>query len=162
MQWIAPSEKSPKFPPLSISTLSAAFTNIFSANSREPKVIQDRIAESRSAYEDLIENSQRRVRILETMALALYREWFVHFRFPGHEDVPRVSSVLGDVPKGWSVMSVKNILRRRTLGVVYREDDARHEGEVPVIDQSTNELLGFHDNEPDHAGLPVQPNSNFR
>jgi len=45
--------------------------------------IQRRIAGILSAYDELIENSQRRIRILETMARALYREWFVHFRFPG-------------------------------------------------------------------------------
>ena len=50
-----------------------------------------------------MENSQLRIRILETMARALYREWFVHFRFPGHEQLPRVASPLGDIPKGWEV-----------------------------------------------------------
>ncbi len=48
--------------------------------------IQRRIAAILSAYDDLIENSQRRIKILEEMARRLYREWFVHFRFPGHED----------------------------------------------------------------------------
>ena len=56
-----------------------------------------------SAYDDLIENNQRRIRILEEMARALYREWFVLFRFPGHETVPRVPSALGDIPQGWEV-----------------------------------------------------------
>jgi type I restriction enzyme, S subunit len=51
--------------------------------------VQQRIAGILSAYEELIENSQRRIRLLEAMARALYREWFVHFRFPGHEKLPR-------------------------------------------------------------------------
>jgi type I restriction enzyme S subunit len=59
-----------------------------------------------SAYDELIENSQRRIKILESMARGLYREWFVHFRFPGHESVPRVPSPLGEIPKGWEVKSV--------------------------------------------------------
>jgi len=63
--------------------------------------VQRRIAAILSAYDDLIENNQRRIRILEEMARALYREWFVHFRFPGHEKVPRVASPLGDIPQGW-------------------------------------------------------------
>ena len=63
--------------------------------------LQHRIADILSAYDELIENSQRRIRILETMARALYREWFVHFRFPGHETHPRVPSPLGDIPQGW-------------------------------------------------------------
>lgn len=64
---------------------------------------QRRIAGILSAYDELIENSQRRIRILESMARALYREWFVFFRFPGHESVPRVASVLGEIPRGWEV-----------------------------------------------------------
>jgi type I restriction enzyme S subunit len=51
-----------------------------------------------------MENSQRRIRILEAMARAFYREWFVHFRFPGHEKHPRFASPLGDIPQGWEVM----------------------------------------------------------
>jgi type I restriction enzyme S subunit len=66
-----------------------------------PLPIQRRIASILSAYDDLIENSQRRIKILESMTRALYREWFVHFRFPGHESVPRVLSPLGEIPQGW-------------------------------------------------------------
>ena len=69
-----------------------------------PLEAQRRIAGILSAYDELIENSQRRIRILETMARALYREWFVHFRFPGHENVPRIPSPLGEIPKGWNVV----------------------------------------------------------
>jgi type I restriction enzyme S subunit len=68
-----------------------------------PLPIQRRIAGILSAYDELIENSQRRIKILESMARALYREWFVHFRFPGHESVPRVPSPLGEIPQGWEV-----------------------------------------------------------
>lgn len=68
-----------------------------------PLPIQRRIAGILSAYDELIENSQRRIKILESMARALYREWFVHFRFPGHEHHPHVPSPLGEIPKGWEV-----------------------------------------------------------
>jgi len=68
-----------------------------------PLPVQRRIAGILSAYDELMENNQRRIRILETMARALYREWFVHFRFPGHEAHPRVPSPLGDIPQGWEV-----------------------------------------------------------
>ncbi len=74
-----------------------------------PLPIQRRIAGILSAYDDLIENNQRRIRILEAMARALYREWFVHFRFPGHENHPRVGSPLGEIPKGWSVTTLGEI-----------------------------------------------------
>jgi type I restriction enzyme S subunit len=68
-----------------------------------PLPVQQRIAGILSAYDELIENSQRRIKILESMARALYREWFVHFRFPGHENHPRVASPLGEIPQGWEV-----------------------------------------------------------
>ncbi len=66
-----------------------------------PLPVQRRIAGILSAYDELIENSQRRIRTLEAMARALYREWFVYFRFPGHENHPRVASPLGVIPEGW-------------------------------------------------------------
>jgi type I restriction enzyme S subunit len=71
--------------------------------------IQRRIAGILSAYDELIENSQRRIKILESMARGLYREWFVHFRFPGHESVPRVPSTMGEIPKGWEVKKLSDI-----------------------------------------------------
>ena len=74
-----------------------------------PLSVQRRIAGILSAYDELMENSQRRIRLLEAMARALYREWFVHFRFPGHEKRPRVASPLGDIPQGWEVRTVKDV-----------------------------------------------------
>jgi len=62
-----------------------------------------------SAYDELMENSRRRIRILEEMARALYREWFVHFRFPGHEKLPPVASPLGDIPQGWEVKKLADV-----------------------------------------------------
>lgn len=74
-----------------------------------PLSTQKRIAGILSAYDELIENGRRRIRVLESMARALYREWFVHFRFPGHESIPRVSSPLGEIPQGWEIRNVKDI-----------------------------------------------------
>ena len=68
-----------------------------------PMHIQRKIAAILSAYDDLIENNTRRIKILEDMAQTLYQEWFVHFRFPGHENVPMVESPLGPIPQGWEV-----------------------------------------------------------
>jgi type I restriction enzyme S subunit len=64
---------------------------------------QRKIAMVLSAFDDLIDNNLRRIRILEDMAQALYREWFAEFRFPGHEQVPLVDSPLGEIPEGWEV-----------------------------------------------------------
>jgi type I restriction enzyme S subunit len=76
-----------------------------------PLPVQQRIAGILSAYDELIENSQRRIKILESMARALYREWFVHFRFPGFEHHPRVASPLGEIPQGWEVKRLVEVCR---------------------------------------------------
>jgi type I restriction enzyme S subunit len=81
-----------------------------------PLSVQRRIAGVLSAYDELMENSQRRIQILEAMARTLYREWFVHFRFPGHEKFPRVASPLGDIPQGWEVVSLDDVCERVTDG----------------------------------------------
>ena len=76
-----------------------------------PLPTQRKIAAILSAYDDLIENNTRRIQILEEMAQALYREWFVHFRFPGHENVRMVDSgtELGEVPDGWEVREMQEV-----------------------------------------------------
>lgn len=61
------------------------------------------IASILSTYDDLIENNTRRIAILEEMARRIYEEWFVRFRFPGHEAVEMVESELGLMPAGWSI-----------------------------------------------------------
>ena len=118
---------------------------------------QRRIAGILSAYDDLIENNLRRIRILEEMAQSLYREWFVHFRFPGHESVPLTDSPLGPIPQGWEVKKVKDVLLRLKAGEVYKQADVSRQGIVPVIDQSTDEVLGYHDREPAHVASIERP-----
>lgn len=68
-----------------------------------PLCTQQQIAGILSAYDDLIGNSKRRIRILEEMARALYCEWFVKFRFPGYEGFQLAPSALGESPEGWEV-----------------------------------------------------------
>ena len=75
-----------------------------------PLQVQHKIASILSTYDDLIENNTRRIKILEDMAQTLYQEWFVHFRFPGHENVPKVQSELGSIPQGWEVGKFRNIV----------------------------------------------------
>jgi type I restriction enzyme S subunit len=97
-----------------------------------PLPIQQRIAGILSAYDELIENCQRRIKILESMARALYREWFVHFRFPGHVNHPRVASPLGEIPQGWEVMKLGDISSYINRGITPRYDE---EGDSVVINQ---------------------------
>lgn len=68
---------------------------------------QERIASILSTYDDLIENNNRRIRILEQMAENLYKEWFVRFRFPGHEQ----AEFENGIPKGWRVKSIGSICK---------------------------------------------------
>jgi type I restriction enzyme, S subunit len=71
--------------------------------------IQRKIASVLSNYDDLIENNTRRIEILEQMAKLVYEEWFIKFRFPGHENVKMVSSELGEIPEGWEVKKLPDL-----------------------------------------------------
>ena len=91
-----------------IGTSQAAYTIERLKEVEAPKhsiAQQERIADILSAYDDLIENNRRRIALLEEAARLLYREWFVHFRFPAHEHV----KITDGLPEGWE---------RRTLGSV--------------------------------------------
>lgn len=74
------------------------------------KKIQIKIGNILSNYDNLIENNNRRIAILEEMAMRIYREWFVHFRFPGYENVKMVESELGLIPEGWMISTPKNVV----------------------------------------------------
>jgi type I restriction enzyme S subunit len=70
------------------------------------KATQHRIASILSAYDDLIENNRRRIQLLEQAARLLYKEWFVHLRFPGHEHV----TITDGVPEGWEKKHLSELL----------------------------------------------------
>jgi type I restriction enzyme, S subunit len=97
-----------------------------------PLPTQRKIASILSAYDDLIENNQRRIKILEEMAQNLYREWFVKFRFPGHENVRFVDSPLGRIPEGWEVKRIDDIAVVHR-GRSYRSSDLLEEGGIPFV-----------------------------
>ena len=77
---------------------------------------QQKIAAILSAYDDLIENNLRRTKILEEMAQTLYREWFVKFRFPGHQKVKMVNSPLGKIPDGWEIKPLESLISEHIGG----------------------------------------------
>lgn len=74
-----------------------------------PISVQDSICGVLDPVDELIENHRRRVELLEEMARAIYREWFVRFRYPGHQDVPLVGSSLGPIPDGWKVARLESV-----------------------------------------------------
>ena len=89
-------------------------------------VVQRKVADILSSYDDLIENNRRRIALLEESARLLYREWFVHVHFPGHEHV----KITNGIPDGWerrTLGSVLNLQRGFDLPV-----STRVAGEVPV------------------------------
>jgi len=101
---------------------------------------QRKIAAILSAYDDLIENNLRRIKILEEMAQNLYREWFVKFRFPGHQHARFTDSPLGRIPKGWEVTRLGEILELNYGKALKKED--RRGGDVPVYGSSG--VVGYH------------------
>ena len=104
---------------------------------------QRKIAAILSAYDDLIENNTRRIAILEEMAQSLYREWFVHFRFPGHEKKRLVESELGLIPEGWEVVKLGDVIEL-AYGKALKAD-TRVVGDIPVYGSSG--IVGYHNEE---------------
>lgn len=92
-----------------------------------PLPIQRKIAAILSAYDEMIENNNRRIAILEKMAEEIYREWFVRLRFPGHEKVKVVKSV----PEGWEVKKVGELFQIKRGKVISSE--SLMDGMFPVI-----------------------------
>lgn len=108
--------------------ISLANLRSFEVNYVDAPGEQRRIASILSAYDELIENNQRRIRILEEMARSLYREWFVHYRYPGHESVPLVDSPLGQIPQGWVVTTVADAFQIFGGGTPSRKQSEYWEG----------------------------------
>ena len=106
---------------------------------RWPQLLAQRqIADILSAYDGQIENNQRRIRILEEMARAVYHEWFVLFRYPGHEKTKLVSSPLGNIPQGWEVKSAPDCIHFNPRNPVPRDGDKPF---VPMGSLSCDSML---------------------
>ncbi len=120
---------------------------------KTPFAIQKKIAAILSAYDELIENNNRRIAILEKMAEEIYKEWFVRMRFSGHEKV----KIVKGVPEGWEVVKVKDIVDRKYFGRIYRENELSDIGKIIVIDQSIKNFLGYYSGEPEHVASIDEP-----
>lgn len=86
---------------------------------------QQKIASILSSYDRLIENNTRRIRLLEQMAENLYKEWFVRFRFPEHENVEMVNGL----PKGWKTIHIKELAQLKS-GYAFKSEWFVEEGEA--------------------------------
>lgn len=101
-----------------------------------PLETQHRIADILSAYDDLIENNQKQIKLLEEAAQRLYKEWFVDLRFPGHEN----TKIVDGVPEGWSRTNINEILTfHRGYDLTKNEMKA---GRYPVVGSTT--VIGYH------------------
>ena len=98
------------------------------------RTTQRRIASILSAYDDLIENNRRRIRLLEQAARLLYKEWFVRLRFPGHEHV----KVKDGVPEGWTEGIVSDFYFTSSGGTPSRKNPGFYTGDIPWV--KTQEL----------------------
>ncbi|MBD9299241.1 MAG: restriction endonuclease subunit S [Prevotella sp.] len=120
------------FPEISGKTMGKIKVEIFKSLD-----VQHRIASILSTYDSLIENNAKRIRLLEKMAENLYKEWFVRFRFPGHENVEMENGL----PKGWKRGSLSDVCEfKRGKNITSSE---MQEGNVPVISAGL-EPSGYH------------------
>ncbi len=111
-----------------------------------PLKTQHRIASILSAYDDLIENNQKQIKLLEEAAQRLYKEWFVDMRFPGHENV----KVVDGVPEGWKRLPVGELIEKIPRTTQIMASEYEKEGLIPIIDQSREFIAGYTNN---HASL---------
>ena len=89
---------------------------------------QNRIARTLRAYDDLIENNQKQIKLLEEAAQRLYKEWFVDLRFPGHENTP----IIDGVPQGWRLDVVKSVVSLLS-GYAFKSSDFVDNGKYGIV-----------------------------
>lgn len=99
-----------------------------------PLPIQNRIASILSAYDELIQNNKRRIELLEKSAQLLYKEWFVHLRFPGHEHTKNVDGV----PEGWERVKIEKLFKNHIGGGWGKEEPEDNESEPAFVIRGTD------------------------
>lgn len=104
-----------------------------------PMETQRRIADVLSAYDDLIENNRKQIKLLEEAAQRLYKEWFVNLRFPGHEH----TKIVDGVPEGWDRMPVGSLIGKVDRTKQIPTSEYLPNGKIPVIDQSREFIAGY-------------------
>lgn len=114
---------------------------------------QHRIANILSAYDDLIENNRKQIKLLEEAAQRLYKEWFVDLHFPGYETTP----IIDGVPDGWKKEKVGNLLGNVSRTKQIKATEYLAEGRIPIVDQSRDFIAGYtNDNDSlVDVGVPV-------
>lgn len=111
----------------------------------EDKSTQQKIASILSAFDDLIENNTKRIKILEDTAQLIYKEWFVDFKFPEYEKVKMIESgtEFGEIPEGWEVKNVGDVLKKIKRQKKLKKQDYVDCGSLPVVDQGSGLVGGY-------------------
>lgn len=109
---------------------------------------QKKIASILGAYDEKIENNNKIIKNLEETAQTIFNEWFVSFKFPGYGKVKMINSEMGEIPEGWNIGNIETICKRLPSGKVFKEDGVLINGNVPVYDQSSKGIIGYHNEEP--------------
>ena len=122
--------------PLMTQTVLKGITTI-----TPPLTTQRKIAGVLSAYDNLIENNTRRIAILEEMAQRIYKEWFVDFKYPGHENDTMVDSELGIIPEGWPIGELGDFIEFKRGKNLTKKQMIR--GNIPVVSAGINPS-GYH------------------
>ena len=106
---------------------------------KPPLEIQHRIADILSAYDDLIENNQKQIKLLEEAAQRLYKEWFVDLRFPGHEN----TKIVDGVPEGWSIYPFSSKVDIMSGGTPKTSVPDYYNGKIPFYTPKDNDGAFF-------------------
>ena len=107
------------------------------------KIQQSKIVDTLAAYDDLIENNQKQIKLLEEAAQRLYKEWFVDLRFPGHEN----TNILDGIPAGWRIEEVGKLIGKVPRTTQIMTANYHKSGKIPIIDQSKTFIAGYTDDE---------------
>ena len=122
------------FPEISGKTMGKIKVEIFKSLD-----VQHRIASILSTYDSLIENNTKRIRLLEKMAENLYKEWFVRFRYHGHENVEMENGL----PKGWKRGTLRDIVEFQN-GFAFKSDTFCNDGKFSIVTIKNVQAEGFY------------------
>lgn len=109
---------------------------------------QKKIAKILSAYDVKIETNNKEIKFLEELMDITFNEWFNAFRFPGWEKVKMIENEIGNIPAGWEVKNVLEVIERIPVGKKFENKTAYPIGKVPILDQGASGFIGYHDEEP--------------
>jgi len=112
-------------------------------------------------FDDLIKNNNRRVEILEEVAQRLYEKWFVHFRFPGHEEVEMSDGELGRKPANWNVQILEKVAEIRG-GYAYKKNDLSNNNTVNQITTMGVVKVGKRFNKKSCKALSISPDIKYK